>query len=364
MKAIVLIIALFCISCSHGQDDFSNASKAQRFELPEATYEEAGFNRDSINTLLDLINETPHKDFRGIVVIKDNHIVLERYYNTFWRNTIHDVRSAGKSVTTLLLGIAMKEGLIKSLDQDVYSLFSEAKNSYINQDYKKVKLRDILDMSSGLDADSDYPNTKGQAGNWMGKNDWKAYLLNIPLVSKPGERFIYADMNPLLIGLAIEEATGMSLKEYAQSKLFDPLGIEQVYWYTNAANQTGAAGNLYITTLDFAKLGLLITNEGTWGNHQLISPEFIEEIKNRKNPAIAKEWNGVDFYGMFWYKDFGTFGGKKMEYMYASGIGGNHLVVLPEQELVIALTSSAYGQPYQHGRSYAIMEKVLNALNP
>ena len=356
----IILFAFILLSIINCQDQ--NSATPQTKELPVASLEEAGFNRDSIENLINLIYETPHKDFRGLVVIKDNHIVIEEYFNTFWRNTVHDIRSVGKSVTALLLGVAMKEGLVESLDQSVYSLFSKQKNPSINEDYKKINLRHVLDMSSGLDADSDYPETVGQAGNWIARDDWKEYLLNVPLTSKPGENFVYADIHAVLIGLAIEEASGMSLRDYAQEKLFDPLGIKQVYWYTNASNQTGAAGNLYLTTLDLAKLGMLITNEGKWDNQQIINPDYIDSLKNSKNPSIADWFFLADSYGMFWYKTSRTFGEKNMDYMFGSGIGGNHLVVFPNEKMVIALTSSAYGQRYQHGRSFTIMSKVLTAL--
>lgn len=325
--------------------------------------EDAGFNRDSITSLVNALFESSKQDFRGIVILKDNHLVLEQYYGTYWRKTVHDIRSAGKSVTALLLGVAMKEGLIKDLDQSVYSLFSEEKNPSINEDYKKIKLRQLLDMASGLDADTDDTDTPGHAIHWMAKDDWKPYLLNVPLKNQPGEKFVYADMQTLLIGLAIEEASGMSLKDYAQEKLFGPLGFEPIYWYTNSANQTGAAGNLYLTAFDFAKLGLLITNEGQWEGQQIIDTDYIEALKNSKNyPEVSDWFFAADTYGMMWYKSKRTFGDRTFEYLFASGNGGNHLVVVPEEELVIALTSSAYGLPHGQGKSYTILSMILAAL--
>ncbi|WP_338794175.1 serine hydrolase [Bernardetia sp. MNP-M8] len=361
MRAI-LLLSLLLYSCSLGQKTTINKQIQQDIKLPSISLEEAGFNRDSIESLLNDINNTEYKDFRGLVVIKDNNIVIEEYYNTFWRNSIHDIRSAGKSVTALLLGIAIKEGLIKDVDQSIYSLFSSNKNYSVNKDYKKIKLRQVLDMSSGLDADSDDTKTMGNAINWLAKDDWKEYILNVPLKNQPGESFVYADINALLIGLAIEEASGMSLKDYAKEKLFEPLGIRQVYWFTNAANQTGAAGNLYLTTLDFAKLGMLITNEGKWDNQQIINTDYIDLLINSKNPAISDWFFLADSYGMFWYKSSRTFGNNKIDYLFGSGNGGNHLIVIPKEKIVIALTSSAYGQRYQHRRSYIIMSKVLAAL--
>ncbi|MCE7992517.1 MAG: serine hydrolase [Roseivirga sp.] len=350
MRPLLLILSLFSIT----------VLKAQKLDV--ISPEEAGLNRDSVNYLIGAIQETSHKDFRGLVVIKDDKIVIEEYFNTFWRNTILDIRSAGKSITALLLGVAIQEGLIHDLDQDVYSLFSKSKNRSVNEDYKKIKLRHLLDMSSGLDADTNDPQTPGQAGNWMGKDDWKEYLLNIPVNSKPGKRWVYADINALLIGLAIEEASGMSLRDYAQQKLFAPLEIEQVYWYTNAANQTGAAGNLYLTTLDFAKLGLLVVNGGKWNGTQLMNSDYTKELVEHKNFDLSKEFSLADSYGLLWYKSTRTFAGKKTDYLFASGNGGNQLIVIPDKKMVIALTASAYGQRYAHGRSNTIMTMILNAL--
>lgn len=294
-----------------------------------------------------------------MVVIKDNQIAVEAYFNTFWRISVLDIRSAGKSVTALLLGIAIKDGLIESLDQSLYSLFSQSKNPSINGDYKKIRIRDLLDMSSGLDADTDDAQTPGHAVNWMSEDDWKAYLLNVPLVSQPGENWVYADINAVLIGLAIEEASGMSLRDYAQKKLFDPLGIKQVYWYTNASNQTGAAGNLYISTLDFAKLGLVVVNEGKWGDTQFMEEAFVEELIARKKFDLSPF---ADTYGMLWYKSTATIRGEEVDYLFASGNGGNHLVVVPDEELVVALTSSAYGPGYGQGRSLTILQMIFSAM--
>ncbi len=262
----------------------------------------------------------------------------------------------------MLLGMAMKEGLVQNLDQDVYSFFPKSKYPAINEDYQKIKLKHLLDMSSGLDADTDNPASFGHAAHWIAKDDWKEYLLKVPLTASPGKQWVYADINALLIGAVIEETSGMSLKDYAREKLFAPLGIGQFYWYTNAANQTGAAGNLYLSTLDFAKLGMLIVNEGKWKNLPLIDPDYIQELSS-ETFDISDNNPFADAYGMMWYKSHRTFGGKNIDYLFASGNGGNLLVVIPAEEMVIALTSSAYGQGYGHHRSYNIMSKIFTFHN-
>ncbi|MEO1033871.1 MAG: serine hydrolase [Bacteroidota bacterium] len=356
MRLPVLLIIVCSLNSSFGQQNPVPG-------LPYVSPEKAGFDQNEIDHTINNIWAMPPGDFRGLVVIKDHELVIEEYFHTFWRISIHDIRSAGKSVTALLMGIAMKDGLIKDLDQDVYSLLPKEKYPTIHKDYQKITLRHLLNMTSGLDADTDRPETPGSAGNWIGLDDWKDYILGISLASEPGEHWVYADINPLLIATVIEEKSGMSLKDYAREKLFDPLGITQFYWYTNSANQTGAAGNLYLSTLDFAKIGVLVANEGKWKNEQIVDPNFVKDLITTKVKGVSDWWNLADSYGFFWYKSTRTFGGKTFEYLFASGNGGNQLIVIPEHEMVIALTSSAYGQRYAQRRTYDIINRVLSAFN-
>jgi len=232
----------------------------------------------------------------------------------------------------------------------------------MNEGYKKIKIKHLLDMSSGLDADSDNGQTPGNAGQWIARDEWLEYLLAIPLANEPGKKWVYADINAVLVGAIIEEKSGMSLKDFAKVKVFDPLGITEFYWYTNAANQTGGAGNLYVTTLAFAKLGMLVTNQGKWGSKQIVQAAYIDRLIERKVSNFNNWFYLADTYGMMWYKSTKTFNGKKVDYLFASGNGGNQLVVVPDENLVIALTSTAYGTRYGHPRAYTVLAKLLNAL--
>lgn len=331
--------------------------------LPYVSYEDAGFNRDSMNVLIEKIDNFEQRDFTGLVVIKDNKLVTEWYFNTYWRNQILDIRSAGKSITSLLLGVAMKEGLIDNLDQDIYSFFPKEKYPNIHEDYKKIKLSHVLDMASGLDADTDRSDTPGHAVNWSGSEEWVQYILTVPLADQPGKKWIYADINAAIVGAIIEEKSGMSLRDFATEKVFKPLGINQFYWYTNTTNQTVAAGTLYLSTLDFAKLGNLVANGGKWGNAEIVQADYIDKLIARKAYDLTEYWDLTDSYGMLWYKKSRTINSKTYDYLWASGRGGNQLIVIPDENMVIALTSTAYGPRYGHSRANQVLLKVLEALN-
>jgi len=355
MKTLTSIVFL-CISI------YAFAQYPPIPNLPAISPEEVGFNRDSINALDDFIFNFPQNDFRGMVIIKDHKIVIEYFYNNTERYDINDVRSAGKSLTAILLGIAVDEGLVENLDQSVASFFSKKKYPTMHDDMQNVKIKHLLNMASGLDADSDDWKTPGHAGKWMGKDDWVSYLLSIPMKKEAGQEWVYADINSALIGAIIEERSGMSLDEFARKKVFDPLGIKKYYWYTNESNQTVASGTLYLSTLDFAKLGVLVANKGRWAGSQIVSAEYIENLIKKKDFHISELSFLWDDYGMLWYKNIGMIKGKEVDFLWASGNGGNHLVVVPSENMVVALTSTAYGYFYGQRRSRQILEKLFNAM--
>lgn len=356
MKTIFLTLVLFYLPI------LSFSQRPSIPDLPTMNSQDAGFNSDSINALIPVLDNFQQLDFRGMVVTKNNNIVFEWYYNSNSRSDISDIRSAGKSITAILLGVAIKKGLVKNLDQDVYSFFSKEKYSLMHEDYKKVKIKHLLDMSSGLDANSDDWKTPGHASKWMDKDEWVNYLLSIPLAKKPGEHWVYADINAALIGAIIEKTSGMSLNDFAKESVFDPLGIKKYFWYTNPAKQTVAAGTLFLSALDFAKLGVLVANEGKWANKQIIPADYIEKILARKVFDLTEISSLANSYGMLWYKGQEIYNDKTIDFLYASGNGGNYLVVVPEENMVIALTSTAYGTGYGHKRARTILHKLLNAL--
>ena len=140
MRLFIMLSCLYLSISSYGQ-------RKPIPNLPMLSIEDAGFNRDSLNALDDRIDSIDHSHLKRLVVIKDNKLVLDWYYNTFGRNHIHDIRSAGKSITSLLLGVAIKEGLVQSLEQDVYSFFPKEKYPSMLEDFKKIKIKHLLDMS-------------------------------------------------------------------------------------------------------------------------------------------------------------------------------------------------------------------------
>lgn len=360
---LFLFATLFLLYSCKAQENLTDKLKKPIAELPKVKPSEVGFNQDSVDHILKLISEIRVPDFRGIVVLKDNEIVVEEYYNTYWRNTIHDIRSAGKSITALLMGIAIDKGYVKDVEQSVYSFFPnvELKNKP-TEEHLNIKIKHLLMMSSGLDADTYNMDSPGNGIHWLAENNWVEYALNLPMTFESGEKWMYNDICAMLTGAIVQEASGKNLSEFAKEHLFDPLGIKEYYWYTGPNNRTGAMGNLYISTLDFAKIGSVILNKGKWNGRQIISEKWINEIFEKKLD-ISNVDPFADYYSYMWYVAEKEINDKKYEYIYASGNGGNKLFIVPEEKLVISILQSAYGAGPGHGRAEAIIEAFFKALD-
>jgi CubicO group peptidase (beta-lactamase class C family) len=353
---IVLLTSTNCV----GQ---SNPLKQPISGLPRIDLTSVKMSQDTIAKLVQIINSNPPNDFRGLVVIKDNNLVVEEYFNTYWRETIHDIRSAGKSVTSLLLGIAIDKGLVKDVEQSIYDLLPSPKYTRPEKDgHQDIRIKHLLTMSSGLSADDNDDNSPGGTGNWLTKDNWVNFAISLPMIFNPGQKYVYNDVCPMLIGAIIEEKSGMKLSDFAKENLFKPLGIKEFYWYTAANGRTGPMGNLYISTLDFAKIGQLLINKGQWQGKQIVSSTWTSEI-SKKRFDISKDDPFANSYGYFWFVATKEVDGKKYDCVYASGNGGNLLFVVPSENLVVSLTSSAYGQGYGHYRSRNIFTYILKSLN-
>ncbi len=259
----------------------------------------------------------------------------------------------------MLLGIAIDKGLVKNTEQTIYDFFPVNKDDASYNTRKNIKIKHLLNMSSGLYADDNDDNAPGNTANWLLKDNWVGFAMSLPKSFTPGDKYVYTDVCPMLIGAIIEKTSGQKLSEFAKKNLFEPLGIREFYWYTAPNGSTGPMGNLYLSGVDFAKIGQVVASNGQWQGKKIVSTSWIKEIRSI-NFDISNEGPFATGYGNFWFKTTKTVNGKTYECIFASGNGGNLLFVVPSENLVVSLLSSAYGGG--HKRSHYIFETILRSL--
>lgn len=306
------------------------------------------------NAVLMRWDRDEHPDLRGVVVLRDGRRVAERYYNGARADELHDIRSAGKSVTALLVGIAVERGAIRSLNDPVDRFWTAAAGSAAGA----VPLRDLLTMRSGLAADDDDPASPGNEDRMDAAADPLAFARAVPRAGPPGARYRYNSLTAYVAGVVVAEATGMRMAHFARRRLFAPLGITRWRWDADAAGVTKGQGNLWLTTRGLATIGEMVRSGGRWRGRRIVASGWIDDmLASRVSIAAADPY--ADGYGYFWYTRAQRIGGATIPVSFASGNGGNKIYVVPACRLVVAVTSSAYGRGYGQRRSEAILRAVL-----
>ncbi|MEP0212494.1 MAG: serine hydrolase [Cellulophaga sp.] len=312
------------------------------------------FNNTKIKDLNRKIAEGRFENINGIVVIKENKLLIEEYFNGETRNSLHDPRSVGKTIASTMMGIAIEEGFIKNehvLLKDFYNL-----TSFKNYSPKKdsITLKSLLTMSSGLLGDDDDHSNPGNEENMYPTKNWVKFTLDLPMQKSRsiGKDYIYFTAGVVILGDVIHKSVPNGLVSYADEKLFAPLGITDYKWQYTPQKVGNTAGGIQLRAIDFAKYGQLYKNKGLWNGKQVLSEQWVKKSLDKQVKRPTE--NG--YYGyLFWNKVY-KYNNKEYEVSYCSGRGGNKIFIFKDIPFVIVITSSAYNSP----RAHANIDKMMN----
>lgn len=319
-----------------------------------------GFDADSLAAIVEFIEWDTRQDFRGLVVARNGKLVAEHYFNGHGRGCLQDMRSAGKSITSALVGIAIADGLLPDVDAPVLPLFASYLPARQDAEAKAtITMKHLLTMTSGLNANADDDSTPGYEDRMWESDDWVRFGLDVPMANTPGSTWMYASVNSFLAGAAVEEASGLSLAAFAEERLFGPLGIENYHWRTTPNGRTVAQGNLSMRARDMAKIGQLYLDGGRWQGQQVLPEAWVEASVEALYPT---PWANYDGYGYAWYTHTLTVAQRAFSYVFASGNGGNKIYVFPDEQIVVVTQSAAYNTRYGQGRSLETLRRVLAAV--
>jgi len=282
--------------------------------------------------------QVDHK-LHSVLLVKNNTLVFEKYYQNNDVDTPHDLRSTTKSIRSLLLGIAIDQGIISSIDDPISKYLKPSVPQKNFSDLKdQITIRHLLTMSSGMDCNDWDKSSKGQEDKVYKKNDWLQYTLDLPMLHKPGEVNTYCSMGTLLLAVIIERTSGKTIQEFAKEYLFDPLGIHNVKWDHTTKNKTviSAAKRLYMTPRDMAKIGQLVLQKGIWNEQRIISETWINA-----STSIQTKLAGID-YGFLWWKFPFKLENLPINVTLATGNGGQYIMIFPDQDMIAVFTGGAY----------------------
>lgn len=273
---------------------------------------------------------------KGFLVIQDGSLVHEKYYSGHSESTQHISWSMAKSVVSALFGIAMEEGYIQSVDQTVDSYLPEL----IGSGYEGVRIKDVLQMSSGVKFNENYRAFMSDINKWgrsfaFGRSQNK-FASTLVREEEPGTHLHYVSINTHVLGMIIVKVTGKSLSEYLEEKLWKPLGMEyNAYWLCDDSGMEVALGGLNIALRDYAKIGQLFLNQGKWQGEQILPREWALASVTPDARHLMPENNKIFGYGYQWWIPQG----KEGEYM-AMGVYNQYTYVNPTRRTVIVVNSA------------------------
>ncbi len=287
--------------------------------------------------MMNQLNQVDHK-LHSMLLIKDNQLLLEEYFSDYDLHQQHDLRSASKSITSILLGIAIDKGYIDNINDPITKYLKEPvpqKNKSLEKD--QITIKHLVTMSSGLDCNDWDKSSLGQEDKVYKKKDWLQYFVDLPMVNTPGDIAQYCTMGQILATEIISQTSGMSIDEFCSQFLFEPMEITNVSWgHTSNKNVIPSAKRLYMTPRDMAKIGQLILDKGKWEGNQLVSENWVNQSTS---PHV--KITGVD-YGFLWWSipvkiDFEIY-----QCIAATGNGGQYIMTFPALDVVAVFTGGAY----------------------
>ncbi|WP_373395843.1 serine hydrolase [Algoriphagus halophilus] len=369
LKNVIITSILLCFLLSCDNQNTENQFPKESWE--KSTFEAEGLNKAPFDDILSGIENGVYGNVDQLLLIKNGKLVFDQsfsndyekiskgksgvlgcgfatcedstifgdynYYHPTWHpyyqnQRIHTLQSVTKSIASIMIGVAIKEGKISSTDVRVVDFFEDYDLSMADESLKSATLENLLTMQLGMewheiDRPIDSTNTTGQL---EASQDWIQFTLNQPMDTIPGTKWVYNSGASHLMSGIIKKATGLYMDEYAEKHLFTPLGIENYHWKKTPSGYTDTEGGLYLEAQDLAKIGFLMLRDGKWEGQQIISSEWVKKSVT-KQVYFDKEKG----YGYQWWRDDQD----GIEIWACHGFGNQYLLVFPEYKTIAVVNA-------------------------
>jgi len=308
------------------------------------------------------------KKIGSVLIARHGKLVYESYFDGD-ANTLRDTRSATKSITDVLIGIAIDEKKLSGVDAHILALLPEHASKLKNPDPRKDKMtvEDFLTMSSPLECDDWNDASRGNEERMYVVEDWAQFILDLPIrgrmhlgekIDPPpyGRYFSYCTGGVFTLSEVLQKATGMRTDHYAQEKLFNPLEISQVQWVYSPLDIPQTGGGLRLTSRDLLKIAQLSLDKGTWQGRRIVNEAWM-----RTSTAPHARIDDDTEYGYLWWLKAFKSGGNKYPAFFMSGNGGNKVLAFPGLDMVVVITSTNFNTHGMHEQTEKLLSDYILA---
>jgi CubicO group peptidase (beta-lactamase class C family) len=288
----------------------------------------------------------------SIMIEREGEIIHQDFRGRMNPNRATNIKSASKSILSLLIGIAIEEGYIERIHEPIGSYFPEFFEANPDSVKESITIRDLLTMRAGLESTS-----IRNYGRWVVSSNWVNFALSRDMVAEPGGRMVYSTGTSHLLSVILAKASGMSTRAFADRYLFEPMDMELGGWDRDPQGYHMGGNNMAMRPADMLKIGRMMMNLGEYNGRQIVPAQWIlesVEVYTRSN------FNPYDFGYMWWRRPVNGY-----EMIFAWGHGGQYIMMLPEIDTVIVMTSNlmtSRGRGYQRELFRYLESELLPAL--
>ncbi len=310
----------------------------------------------------------------SLLVARGGRLVLEQYFFGHERDTAHDIRSAGKTFASIMLGALMRQGADIGPQTRVYDFLSAPTR---DPRQHEITLGQLMTHTSGLDCNDNDENSRGNEGAMQGQSeqsDWWRFALELPMTHDPGRRYAYCTAGMNLVGAALRQASGEDIPPLFDRLVARPLQFGRYYWNLAPNGQGYLGGGAYMRPRDLLKVGQLYLDGGVWNGRRIVSREWVA-LSTAPHVEINESTTGMDAEtfanvalrgadGYAWHR-YGVRSGDRLIDAYeANGNGGQFLIVVPEYDLVVVMTGGNYGQGgiWNRWRHEIVGDRIIAAI--
>jgi CubicO group peptidase (beta-lactamase class C family) len=332
-----------------------------------ATPQSLGLSAAKLKEMEDAVRKEVFKKITSVLIARHGQLAYEQYFEGD-AQSLRDTRSATKTVTGMLIGIAIDRKFIPNANATVLPYFPE-KQPLQNPDPRKnrITIEDFLTMSSILECDDWNDFSRGNEERMYLIEDWVQFTLDLPVrgfmstARKPqdspyGRAFSYCTAGASTLGALLEKAVHQPVQDFARASLFDPLGIANAQWVFSPVGIAQTGGGLRLRSQDLLKLGQMYLSGGKWQGRQIVSEEWV-----RMSVAPHAQIDDLTTYGYFWWRKAFQSGATSHPAYYMSGNGGNKVVVFPDLDMVVVLTSTNYNTRGMHEQTEKLLTNYVLA---
>ena len=350
-------VLLLLLTTAFGQDDWRRA-----------TPESVGLDASRLAAMEAAINAGEFKKIGSVLIARHGQLVYEKYFEGN-AATLRDTRSATKSITSLLVGMAIQDKKLSGVQARILDLLPDRRRKLQNPDPRKeeITVEDLLTMSSPLECDDWNDASRGNEERMYLIEDWAQFILDLPVRGririgeaperpKYGRNFSYCTGGVFILSEVLSRTTGLRTDKYADKKLFGPLGIANATWAYSPLNFPQTGGGLRLSSPDLLKIVQLYLNGGRWRGESNINEQW---VKTSITPHA--EINDHQEYGyLWWLQSFKTEYGSYLAF-FMSGNGGNKVLGFPTLDMAVVITSTNYNTRGMHEQTDRLLSEYILA---